>query len=612
MDYHLRFQGLQKRCRRKILLGAALIALLALGAAALACTAPEATPTPPATVVPTAALATGAPLPTAAASPTSTPPSPTAAPVTQTPVFSPVPPTGTPAPTDTPAPISTATPVPLTATATLMPEPTEAPPTPTSAPLPTFTTEPIATPAQPNPLAGLAYADWLEQNQRARANRIKQLTWVSDGVDDAEREAAELLIASATWHPGTFGALLELPWIADSITLAETHAIYGLRWAARYNLESAELMLQKPWVQDGITRDEATVIRYVYWMSWYADEPNQEVSEAVVQILNMPFLESVSGADAMAVHSLQRLVAIGPDVLLKIMSHPSFKDGITDEKAKTVALLGGTYKYRPESADVLLRGTGVYLEERTIELTHSGEVLLAIIRIRDQVTPSMDYLEHSVRTIEEFMGEPLPTNYIALFFDDANVKEGGGQGTSYGTHIAMSLDFDVENGWQWQRTPAVIAHEVAHQYWRGNSRDWVDEGPANFLEYISENARIDAPIKAKTNPCASAKTIAELDKLAVHQETWQETVTQNWFRCNYSLGERLFVDLYDTLGEEAFRQGFRNLYWKSLQDDTSDSCGGTDLSICHVIDAFKAGASDDVAAKADEVIARWYGPLPGS
>ena len=48
----------------------------------------------------------------------------------------------------------------------------------------------------------------------------------------------------------------------------------------------------------------------------------------------------------------------------------------------------------------------MYIEERIIELPHTGETLLAIIRTQDRVSQSMDHLEHTSRTIEEFMGEP--------------------------------------------------------------------------------------------------------------------------------------------------------------------------------------------------------------
>ena len=81
----------------------------------------------------------------------------------------------------------------------------------------------------------------------------------------------------------------------------------------------------------------------------------------------------------------------------------------------------------------------MYLEERVIELPLSGEVLLTIIRIRDQVTPNMDFLEHSVRTAEEFMSEPLPTNYVAWYFDDSIRATAGGANFRYAYNVQAAL-----------------------------------------------------------------------------------------------------------------------------------------------------------------------------
>ena len=76
------------------------------------------------------------------------------------------------------------------------------------------------------------------------------------------------------------------------------------------------------------------------------------------------------------------------------------------------------------------------------------------------------------------------------------------------------------------------------------------------------------------------------------------------------MGEQIFLDLYNSLGEETFRRGFRNLYLKAQAEDYSDDCEVTDLGICHLVAAFKADASEADAAKADEVVERWYGPAP--
>ena len=197
-------------------------------------------------------------------------------------------------------------------------------------------------------------------------------------------------------------------------------------------------MLNKAWVSDGITREEAGMIQGIYRMARPIDESFAEKTvAATLTILDMPFLESISPGDSTAVGSLERLAHANTKDFLKLLKHPKIADGITDEETKIVSLLGATYQYRPQSAEFLLKGTGVYQEERVIDLPNTGNTSLAVVRIRDQQTPSMDYLEHAVRAVEEFIAEPFPVSYVALFFDDAVFPDSGG--TNFGTHMAMQL-----------------------------------------------------------------------------------------------------------------------------------------------------------------------------
>ena len=100
---------------------------------------------------------------------------------------------------------------------------------------------------------------------------------------------------------------------------------------------------------------------------------------------------------------------------------------------------------------------------------------------------------------------------------------------------------------------------------------------------------------AVTNPpCAYAGNIAELESLGVSRNDIE-------FRCNYSLGERLFADLYLTLGEDRFLQGFRALYLASKVEDDADNVRGTSLGIEHVREAFRSDGGAEAAP-----IARWY------
>ena len=674
------------------------VGALTLALALTGCTTPESAPTPARASESISALPVA--VPTAGPLPTGTvaPPTPTLTPVA---TATPVPPTNTLVPTATLVP-PTNTPVPVFTPA---PRPTA---TSAPAPRPTPTAGPTPTPSPPSPIAGLEHGAWLDANQPALATELKNLAWVADGVDDAEREAAELLIAAARRHPQVFTALLTKQWVGDGITEAETDAIYGfsrtpmfsegliegmleiswvqdeitaeegkvigylyraIRWApgisdqllaypwvqdditsyettalgylyqagrhvdeladrlvvkpwvqdditsdettalrylyraGRYVDELADRLVVKPWVQDDITADEATVIRDLYLTARAQDEALEPATNAkALQLVDMPFLESVERADAPAMESLRKLEGNNTARFLEVMSHPVLSDGITDEEAKAVALLWGTNTYKPEYVDDLLTQSGIFVEEKTIQLPLSGEVLLAVFRHRDQVTPSIDYLEHSVTFMEEIMANPLPVNYVALFFTDAIPEDVGGK--FFGTHIGAQPDYDLVGATRWKHTPFAIAHEVAHYYWRGNKWDWIDEGLAVFLATLSENRRTGFPVEARKRPCSSAATIGELEAM------FSEESGTEGSSCNYPLGEAIFLDLYHSLGEDTFSQGLRRLYLKDLHDDPTDGCEGTQLRICHLISAFKTNASEDVAAKVDEVVSRRYGPSP--
>ena len=312
--------------------------------------------------------------------------------------------------------------------------------------------------------------------------------------------------------------------------------------------------------------------------------------------------------DTLALQSLEYIAWRDASAFGELMSHPRIKDGITDEETKIVAVLGESTIYHgaPGSAQVLLADTGVYIEERLIELPHTGETLLAVIRVEDKVTPSMDHLEHAVRTIEKFMGVPYPIDYLALLFYDRD----SGASNNF-THLHFMPERDVVDGPYWYA--GVIAHETAHWYWRNNSdrfqyQHWIVEGSADFLRIISQHERIGRPLEPIGRPCTFFDNISELEKANPDRKIDGEVNPASV--CENSLGSRLFLDLYFALGDETFRTAYRTIYLRSKQGNPPDGCGGPAFNICRVAAAFKDGASDEVAEKVDEIIARWYGPLP--
>ena len=416
----------------------------------------------------------------------------------------------------------------------------------------------------------------LERNYPAQAAQLLQMPWVANGVDDAEREAAQNLITAALLYPDVFDALME-----------------------------------RSWIQDGITDMEAVALKYLRQIS-------SKTADAAAELIAMPFLKTLEGRDTLALRSLDDVARRDPYGFKEVLSYPRISDGITDEDTKIVAVLGGcTIGWVPESTQVLLAETGVYIEERVIELPHTGETLLAVIRTEDRDSQSMDYLEHTSRTIERFMGEPYPANYLAvLYYDHPAIDNACGRDT----HLTFHANEDAADGGPWWHA-GVLAHETAHRYWIHDWEEWpyqwwITEGIAEFFKAFSEHERIGGPLEPTRSPCGFFDNISELEEAKPDTTFIPGQTTPR--DCFYTLGQRFFLGLYHALGHETFRVGlhiFYKRYWPlflmtNLQDNPADGCGRPPLSICRLEAAFKDGASAEVIRKVDEVIARWYGPRP--
>ena len=412
---------------------------------------------------------------------------------------------------------------------------------------------------------------------------IVSLDWVQDGIEEVEADAIDWMNNFGDAEAAS--SVVALSWVQDGIEGLEVETIEELSYIAYVNAKVALAVVSLSWVQDGVNVAEAALIEDV-------DSIVRNSPGAALRIVSMPFLETVEPPDISAINSLRLLAAFRPEVFVRVMSHAALKDGIQDDVAPIVATLNGVAKATPGLIDDLLDPSGVFLERRIITLPLSGDVVLDIIRTAPGAARSMDLLEHSVRSAEEYMGAPLPTKYAGLLYENAVL--GSSAGTNFGTHIAILPKYDIDDGTaEAEFAGSNIAHEVAHYYWSGNE-DWVDEGAADFMASIIEGAGTGGPIAVTNPPCGHADGIAELESL-------DTSIGDVEFRCNYSLGERLFVDLNLTLGDERFLQGFRALYLASEIEDDADDLRGTSVGIDHVGEAFR---SDDEAERT--VIARWY------
>ena len=432
-------------------------------------------------------------------------------------------------------------------------------------------------------LEGVKYLGYITYDSESAARQVADMPWFVDGITQMEVAAVDNLAYIAQSSGAVAKLTVDMPWFVDGITEMEVEGIKYLSYIANDSEAAATQVADMLWFADGITKTEVEAVRYLGYIA-------NDNAGAAERIAKMPFLTAIQPADVSALDALSGLAGFREDAFEQVMAHPSLADGITDAHTPIVAMLYGVAETNPALIDTLLDPESVNLEHRIVTLPLTGDVDLAIVRTGHGPTRSMDLLEYAVSSSEEIMGQPFPTRYVGLLYEDA--ASGGFAGTNFGTHIAVLPKYDVDDGsHEAEFAPHVIAHEVAHYYWSGNS-DWVDEGVSDFMASTIEIRRTKKPVGVTNGPCIYARTIAELEVLAPDPDTDDE------FGCNYSLGERLFVDMYRAIGEDAIWQGLRELYIDSLVDD--GDLMGTPVNIGHLREAFQPYPGASTA------IARWY------
>ncbi len=458
----------------------------------------------------------------------------------------------------------------------------------------------------------------------ALGKRFIALPWLVDGVTQSEAGIVSDLYYIARYDVALAEELVALPWLVDGVTQSEAGIVSDLYYIARYDVALAERLIARPWLTDGMDQIERTIVerlkriakenaelaKAIAGKSWLADEVSNDTARAVnslsyiededtalaKMIVNMPFLDTLEPTDAAALEALSWLAHTEILALREVLAHPTLKDGITDEWAPVVALMDSVNEAAPAFLRPLLDPEHVTVERRAVTLPHSGSADLNIIRTGTGSSRSMDLLEHSVNSVEKFMGIALPSNHVTLLFGTAVLGYAGG--TNYGAYFVMLPKYDVDDGNDAADYAGhLMAHEVAHYYWRGNP-NWLDEGLAELLASIAESERIESPVTIEYTYCPAGDNIALLERLDAAGVTYD-------YRCNYALGGQFFLELYSSLGDAIFRQGLRNLYLASLIEDYADEFDGSPVGIRQIQDAFQS----DYAAIAP-VIDKWYHGTP--
>ena len=413
---------------------------------------------------------------------------------------------------------------------------------------------------------------------------IVALPWVRDGIEGGESEA--LLQLSKLRNGELVAAVSALEWMQDGITETESEAI--LQLGAFQNSEVATAAVKLGWMQDTVESLDIEALQLFADLAWVN-------AEFATILLDMPFMETLTPIDLLAVDSLWgyagRIWSPPLDLsklsfersafdLERVLALPPMQSGITDDIVPVVAVLRAVYAERHSHLiPILFHPTQTRVERRTITTPLAVEVELAIVRTRPGAANRMDYLEHAVRTAEDLVGAPFPVQTVILFYEDL-----GFGGANFGTFINILPAGDVAD-----EIGGSIMHEVAH-YYKLHGEGWVTEGVANAITAVALERLSGRPLDLWEAPCPHARTIAEF-------ETLDSELGTSAFICHYALGERIFMDLYRSLGEERFRQGMRNLFLGAQDTEYEGPLRG----IRHVAEAF--GADDAVV---QTIVARWY------
>ena len=303
-----------------------------------------------------------------------------------------------------------------------------------------------------------------------------------------------------------------------------------------------------PWVADGLTSQERITRD---WLSFLQDrEP------ALAQSLTgMPFLQDYNPGDQAAIESIVVVAVIydDPDFITETLAITELADGggLDNDEAKIVSTFALAYA-QGLTFDIEWLAKYGQIEESTVTGRYSNSITICVIRLFEDFDNSavMGRAKNAVTHAEELMGKALPTDFIPIAIHDGPAT-GGNNGISI--RIDEILDYTVTTD---RDRLNIIAHEIGHYYWYlpGAEYDWLAEGAASYVAAYAEKKKYnDSDLYTHWYPCPYYRTVEHLRADA-------PTEFSAGIICNYSLGERLFINLGRSMTDSAFKTAFRKLH----------------------------------------------------
>ena len=301
-----------------------------------------------------------------------------------------------------------------------------------------------------------------------------------------------------------------------------------------------------PWATDGQTASEKVTLDWLGTLQGY----NPSLASALTR---MPFLQDHTPGDRQAIQTLTIISEFEPGYATEIATHTGFADGggIDNTEAKIIAVFGIPYSDDNDLLIEQLTESGTIEEQDTVG-RYGNPLNFSIVRVitSRQDSKLMQAATSAVSDAETLMGQALPTDFVGILVADMP----GAAGVNNRRSIQVLARYDSLSADRSQQR--LIAHEIAH-YWWGGREVWIREGAASYVGAYSEWSQFnDNDLYTKRYPCAYYRTVEHLraDNPRFDFENSYGSL------CNYSLGERLFINLDRSMTRQQFNASFRKLH----------------------------------------------------
>ena len=176
-------------------------------------------------------------------------------------------------------------------------------------------------------------------NDDRAIERDEVITAIKDYFNDliTREEAIEVIKLYFSSPPSPSDMINALAWVKDGTTEAEERGVEFLNYLASRSPSGFRKLMSKPWIRDDLTAVEIEVVSEFRRLAYRS---GAQADELIVQILDMPFLETIESTDDDVTRILVRTHLEEPGGLPEFLADPRLNSWITDASAGVVLLIG--------------------------------------------------------------------------------------------------------------------------------------------------------------------------------------------------------------------------------------------------------------------------------